>query len=355
MPTMKDVAAYAKVSVATVSSALSGASYVSPDLKKRVEQAVEALGYEPNTVASGLKKGTTTLIGLIVPDITNPFFTELVHAVQKRARQLGYSVLLFDSERDVAQEASLLKLLRAHRAAGTILCPTGDESAYPDLWREVGAMHVVTADHTVAADRFDTVVLDNAAAARLATEHILKFGHRHIATIAGPQSLVPGRERLRGFVEALQAAGIEARPRWVTNGAFVQDASFEACRTLLAGKTRPTALFVANNQMAIGAMRAIAAAGLTCPEDISLVALDDFPWAAAFRPALTTVRQPVDAMAGAALAALIERIGGSQVAPRQFVYSPELVVRESCTAPRATPTPHERATDARRPPLAKRG
>src|SRR5689334_12008145 len=111
---MKDVARFANVSLATVSSALSGAAYVSPDLKQRVMEAVKALGYETNTIASGLKKGTSTLLGLIVPDITNPFFTEFVHSVQKRARQLGYSVLLCDSERDLNQEGSLLKLMRAH-------------------------------------------------------------------------------------------------------------------------------------------------------------------------------------------------------------------------------------------------
>jgi LacI family transcriptional regulator len=335
VPTMKDVARHAGVSLATVSSALSGAAYVSPDLKQRVMDAVQALGYEPNTVASGLKKGTTTLLGLIVPDITNPFFTEFVHSVQKRARHLGYSVLLCDSERNLEQEASLVKLMRAHRAAGTILCPTGGEESYSDLMRDISSMHVVTADHSVVGDRLDSVVLDNAAAARMATEHILQFGHEKVATIAGPKSMVPGRERLRGFVEAMRAAGIEPKAKWIKQGAFREEEAFLACRDLLSKKNPPTALFVANNHMAIGAMRAIAAAGLSCPQDISLVALDDFPWAAAFRPALTVVRQPVDAMAEAAMTALMKRIGGSKAEPRHQVFTPELVVRESCAAPRS--------------------
>ena len=335
MTTMKDVARVAKVSVATVSSALSGASYVSPELKDRVAAAVRDLGYAPNSIASGLKRGTTRFIGLIVPDITNPFFTEFIQSVQRGARQAGYSVLLCDSERDVERELSLLRLMRAHLAAGTILCPSGAEDEYASVPQAVGSMAVVTVDSTLPDERFDAVLLDNALAATLATRHIIGFGHKRIAMVAGPRSLLPARGRLDGFVATMREAGIGLDPSLVREGGFQEGGAFEACRDLLARPSRPSAIFVANNQMLIGVMRAIAAAGLSCPHDISIAAIDDFPWAVAFSPSLTTVRQPVGAMADAALDMLLARLTGQAPSPRRLVMRPDLVVRQSCAPPPA--------------------
>ena len=333
MTTMKDVARVANVSLATVSSTLSGATYVSPELKERVRAAVKQLGYAPNSVASGLKKGITSLLGLIVPDITNPFYTSLVHSVQRRARQSGYSVLLCDSEFDADRELSLLQLMRSYRAAGTILCPAGATEVYGSLEEDVGSMAVVTVDHIVPVQGFDSVVLDNRLAAHMATEHIIGFGHRRIGTVTGPQHLLPAQRRLDGFRDAMEDAGLELDPTLVREAGFREDEAVHACRALLALPRPPTALFVANNQMLIGVMRAIAAAGLSCPRDISIAAIDDFPWAVAFTPALTTVRQPVDEMAAAALEMLLDRISGPGAAAQRLVMAPELVVRDSCAAP----------------------
>jgi DNA-binding LacI/PurR family transcriptional regulator len=344
MATMKDVARLAEVSLATVSAVLSGAAYVSPDLTGRVQAAVKALGYAPNTIASSLKKGTTRLFGLVVPDITNPFFTELVHSVQKRARKLGYSVLLCDSERDVEQERSYLRMLRAHLAVGTILCASAPEEAYKELQGDVGVMPIVAVDHIVRPDDYDSVVLDNYEAARLATQHILDFGHRRIAFLTGPQHLVPGRERLRGFVEALRGANIDVIPELVRQGAFGQEEAFDAALDLLSLACPPSAIFVANNQMLVGAMRALAQKGWSCPGDVSIVGIDDFPWATAFSPALTTVRQPVDTMAEAALTMLVDRVKGETGAPRHRVFAPELIVRQSCGVPVKRPARKNRST-----------
>jgi LacI family transcriptional regulator len=333
MATMKDVARLADVSLATVSAVITGSTYVSPDLTSRVQAAVKALSYSPNTIASSLKKGTTKLFGLVVPDITNPFFTELVHSIQKRARTLGYSVLLCDSERDVEQERYYLKMLRAHLAVGTILCASAPDEAYADLKSDVGLMPIVSVDHIVKPDEYDSVVLDNVAAARMATQHILKFGHKRVAIIAGPQHLVPGRDRLRGFVEALRGAHLDVIPDYVCQGEFGEEGAFEAALELLGLPQPPSAILVTNNQMLVGTMRALAQAGLSVPGQVSVVAIDDFPWASAFSPALTTVRQPVDAMAEAALEMLVERVKGSTQAPRHRVFPPELIIRHSCEAP----------------------
>jgi len=218
--TMKDVARLSGVSLATVSAVLSGSSYVSPDLTQRVQRAVQTLGYAPNSVARSLKKGATKLIGLVVPDVTNPFFTGIVHAVQKRARTLGYSVVLCDSERDVEQERSYLKMLRAHLAVGTIFCPSGPEEAYKRLEDDIGIMPVVCVDHAARPGDYDSVVLDNVAAARLATQHVLGLGHRRVAIVAGPQHLMPGRDRLIGFEQTLHGAGLQVAPELVRQGSF---------------------------------------------------------------------------------------------------------------------------------------
>ncbi|MEM5434647.1 LacI family DNA-binding transcriptional regulator [Paraburkholderia diazotrophica] len=333
--TMKDVARLAQVSLATVSAVLSGSAYVSPELTGRVKKAVAALGYAPNTVASSLKKGATRIIGLVVPDVTNPFFTELVHSVQKRAREQGYAVLLCDSERDIEQERSYLKMLRAHLATGTIICAAGPDASYKDLPNDVGIMPIVTVDHIIRADDYDSVVLDNVAASRMIMQHIIGLGHTRVAIIAGQQHLVPGRDRLAGFVEALRGAGLDVVPEFVRHGAFNGNDAFDCAHALLALPERPSAIFATNNQMLIGVMRAISESGLSCPRDVSVAAIDDFPWAAAFSPALTTVRQPVDAMAEAAFNLLLERIDGTNAAPKHLVFAPELVIRQSCVAPPA--------------------
>ena len=333
MATMKDVAKAAGVSVATVSAARSGAAYVSPKLKAQVEAAIAALGYEPNANASSLKRGRTSLIGLIVPDITNPFFTEFVHHVQRGARQAGYPVLLGVSDEDPIREADTLRLMRAHQAAGTILCPAGatvDDSA---LTANAGRMKVVCVYSVSPETACDAVVLDNRKAAALAVSHILDLGHRAIATIAGPQQKFAGRERLDGFVDTLAERGFAADPAYIRYGNFRQDDAYEACLDLLAMPKRPTAIFVANNHMLIGVMQAVTAAGLNVPRDISIVGIDDFPWAAAFVPTLTTIRQPIEAMARSALSYLLDRIEGGDSSPRRRVLTPELVIRHSCAAP----------------------
>ncbi|NUY04246.1 LacI family DNA-binding transcriptional regulator [Paraburkholderia youngii] len=335
MATMKDVARLAEVSLATVSAVLSGSTYVSPDLTERVRVAVKALGYAPNTVASSLKKGSTKLLGLVVPDITNPFFTEFVHSIQKRAHVHGYSVLLFDSDRDLEQEHAYLRMLRAHLAVGTILCASAPEEAYDKIRSEIGIMPVVAVDHVVCPNEWDSVALDNVAAARLAVQHILEFGHRRVAIISGPQNLLPGRDRLRGFAQAIAAANLPVNPDYVRQGAFGEHDAYTAALELMDLAEPPSAIFVANNQMLIGTMRALAERRFACPADVSVTAIDDFPWANAFSPALTTVRQPVDAMAEAALNMLLERIRGDERSPRHMVFPPELVVRQSCSSPAA--------------------
>jgi LacI family transcriptional regulator len=329
--TIRDVAKRAGVSTATVSATLSGRAYVSAELRERVMQAVAALDYAPDPMARSLKGGVTRLLGLVIPDVTNPFYTELVHHLQDRARTEGHSVLLCVTDSDPEREHAALALLRSYRADGVILCPAAPADTYEAAtFLPVGA--TIFVDSAPKSLPFDTVSIDNEEAGRIAGQHILSLGHRRIAVIAGPEHLLTGSARLAGFSEALAAQGVPMAPALVQRGAFTQEGGFAACTTLLQLQPPPTALFVGNNTMLIGVMRAIASAGLLCPDDISVVAVDDFDWAIAFRPRLTTIRQPVPEIADAAYQLLQRRLSARDAPPEHRIFSAELMRRDSCIA-----------------------
>jgi DNA-binding LacI/PurR family transcriptional regulator len=335
MATMKDVARLAGVSTATVSATLSGANFVSSELRERVLVAIEELGYAPNAMASGLKRGSTRLIGLIVPDITNPFFTEIVHDVQRGASALGFTVLLGVSDDNAMRESELIRLMRSHQAAGTIVIPCGSEEDCRKLCSHAAAMPIVALDNAPPGLDCDTVVIDNRKAAELATTHILSFGHTEVGIVSGPAHRYVSRERVLGFEATIEAHGLSPRPELASRGEFHVDIARQAGLDLLHGSKPPTAIFVANNQMLIGVMQAVAEAGLSVPDDVSVASIDDFPWASAFMPALTTVRQPIGKMAEAALEFLTSRFSGEAAPPRRVMLEPELVVRKSCVGPSA--------------------
>lgn len=346
MATMKEVARLAGVSIATVSAALSGKHFVSAELKERIRAAVEELGYAPNAMASGLKRGATSLIGLIVPDITNPFFTEIVHGVQRRAAEAGYTVILGVSDDRAPREAELIRLMRSHQAAGTIVVPCGSESDCLRLEAHAAAMPIVAVDNAPLGLNIDTIVLDNRRAAELATAHILGLGHERIGIVTGPAHRFVARERVLGFEALLERSGIAVPEENMSRGEFHVETGRDAALSLLSRSPRPTAIFVANNQMLIGVMQAVAQMGLSVPRDVSIASIDDFPWAEAFVPALTTVRQPVDRMAEAALDCLMSRIAGDTHSPRRIVMQPELVIRQSCAHPHEARHPRAGAEPA---------
>ena len=335
MATMKDVARAAGVSVFTVSAALSGAAPVSPELRVRVEDAVRKLGYEPNSMARGLRRGTSSLIGLIVSDVTNPFFTELVDCIQTEARQQGYSVLLGISGHDFERERELLRLMRSHQAAGAILCPAGSRDDYADGELAGGRMKIVAIDNAFPELATDTVALDNRHASRLCVSHLLALGHRRIAMMAGMPHQHVAQERLAGYRDALAAQGIAYDAGLVDFGNFKLEDAYHACHRMLATELQPSALFVANNLMLIGVMRALGDMDIKVPQRMSVCSIDDFPWASAFQPALTVVRQPIADMASAAFRCLADRLGGATAKPRHLIFPPQLLVRQSCARSRS--------------------
>jgi LacI family transcriptional regulator len=331
MPTIRDVAKRAGVSTATVSATLNGTAFVSLPLQQRVQAAVRELGYAPDAIARSLKQGRTHLIGLVVADITNPFFNELTQVIEAAAQAEGYSVLLCDTNQDFEKEQKYIRLMRTYRVEGLILIPTGRPADYGPMATQALEMPVVLVDRTLPALPFDSVTLNNRRAAILATNHILEFGHTRVGAINGPAVFSAARERAQGYRDALRRHGVAYDERFVRDGQFREAEAFDACADLLGQGERPTALFVANNHMLIGVMRAIAEAGLQCPRDVSIVSIDDFRWANAFTPRLTTVSQPVAKFGGTAVRLLLERLSGVvPPGPVREVMEPALIVRDSC-------------------------
>jgi LacI family transcriptional regulator len=342
---MTDVARLARTSVATVSAIVNGSARVSPELAARVREAIAAVGYRPDGIARSLKKGSTQTIGLLVTDITNPFFTAVVHSVEDAAQARGYSVILCNSDENFAEERTYLDLLLTRRVDGLILVPTGKAADYAGFGSASRAP-VVFIDRAIPGVPVDTVTVDNLRASQAAVEYLLRLGHRRIGIVTGLPHLSTSAERLKGYRRALRKGGIALDPELVRQGDFRQEGAFAAAQSLLALRQRPTAIFASNNLMAIGTMLAVRAAGLGCPEDVSLACFDDFEWAGVFHPRLTVLRQPTAEIGQKAIELLLARLGAGKngAAPHHVALKAELVVRDSCTPPRSARRVERRAS-----------
>ncbi len=309
-PTMVQVAELAGVSIFTVSAVINGTSPVSDALRARVEAAIEQSGYRPSALARSLRTGRTQTVGLSIGDITNPFYTDVVARVQRDLQAAGYAVMLCCNERDVTLQDEQIGLMRARQVDGLIVSPAGEEARLRRALEAVGAP-VVLIDRVLPGLDCDAVVLDNRAAMAAAVGHLVALGHSRIGLVAGLPESFTGRERLAGYREALARAGIVEDPALVELGNFRSADSMAAAERLMALAEPPTALVAVNNLSAIGTMKGLSGLGLSCPADVSLVAIDDFPWADVFEPKLTAVAQPVEAFGAEAARMLLERMRGA--------------------------------------------
>lgn len=329
---MLDVARTAQVSVATVSALINGTTRVSPALTQRIEAAISAIGYERNAIARSLKLGATNTIGLMVSDIRNPFFTDIVATIQYALNRVGYAVMVCSSDENTELQDMQIKLLLDRAVDGLIIAPAGEDVMLKDFLASVRRPMVIV-DRTCEGLDVDTVTLDNRKAVLDATSYLIGLGHRRIGYIAGPLITSTGRDRLAGYRDALAAAAVPYVDELVQDGDSREAGGYRAAMQLLTQRDRPSAIFSANNLMTIGAMRAIRDAGLSCPDDISVACFDDFPWADVFRPHLTTIAQPVQAIGEYAANLLLDRLSGkADEAPRRLVIQGRLIVRESCRA-----------------------
>jgi len=331
--TLLDVARIAGVSTATVSRALERPQTVAETTRARVMEAVAACGYSPNVVARSLRKQETRLITILLSDVTNPFFNEIVRGIEQVARENGYSVLLADSENDPGQENAYGRLLATKRTDGMILLngrmPAGLQLP---VEKSVDAPIVVACEYLPNVD-MPTVQIDNIAAAKQATAHLVGLGHRRIGFITGPVWNVLSRDRLYGYRDAILEGGLEFDQALVVNGDFSIQSGIAATKSLLALPAPPTAIFASNDEMAFGAIRAVRDAGLRVPADISVVGFDDIRFAAFVDPPLTTIRQPGQEIGRWAMANLVKILGGEQVTDRRLLLPTEFIVRGSTAAP----------------------
>lgn len=327
--TIKDVAAKAGVSTATVSRLLAGKQAASSEVKSRVLRVVKELGYEPNHSARNLRTRERKVIGIVIPDLENPFFTGITRGVEEVLRSAGYSLLIAHSDDSPEREEREIRVLRAEGATGLLLIPSRTDAAYYSAF-DWGDLPVVAIDRVPMGWMVDSVKTANAEGARLATEHLLQLGHSRIAILNGPAHYDVAQERMAGFRQALAARGLPVQAEWIVQGDFRQDSGFLATKSLLQSSQRPRALFVTNHMMALGALMAIHELGLRIPADVAIASFDDMPWGAALNPPLTAVAQPTLDLGRTAATLLLERRQDPLRAVRQVILQPSLVVRASC-------------------------
>lgn len=324
MSNIRRVAELAGVSVATVSRTLKNPDVVAPATRERVQAAVAAANYRPNGMAVQFRSRRTGNLVVLVPLIANSFFARVIAGIQQAAQAAGYRVLLCDTAGDEIREREYAELVYARQADGVIQLRAFDPFA-----GQGDIPPVVNACEVLAEHPWPKVRLDNRAAARCLTEHLLALGHRRIALIKGPEDSPLTLERLAGYQEALTQAGIALDPGLLHEGDFTLAAGAAAARALLALPERPTALFCCSDEMAIGALQILRRSGLRVPEDISLAGFDDIAFAAYTEPPLTTIAQPAEAFGQRAVAMLLEVLNGGTPAAREVVLPFELKVRGS--------------------------
>jgi len=332
-PTIKDVAKAAKVSTATVSRALKQPELLANATRERVLEAVRQVNYTPNLMARNLRRQETKSIFLVVRDMRNPFYLEVFSGVEEEARALGYTVLMGNTEDSIERAHFYFDLVRARHADGLILMTGKLPDILDDLARDQLPPLVVALEYFTDF-HLPTVRIDNEAAAADAVRHLIALGHTRIAHISGPIPEIMSTGRHDGYVMALTESGQKADPAMTVRGDFTMASGHSGCRRLMARDNPPTAIFCANDEMAMGAINELRELGYSVPHDISVIGFDDIVFAGAFYPPLTTVRQPRHDIGKTAMRLLNGALIGAPNANEEVIMPTELVVRGSTAPPK---------------------
>ena len=333
MATMKDVAERAEVSVTTVSHVLNQTRFVSDPVRQRVLSAMDELGYHPNGLARGLRKREASLLGLVVPDATNPYFAEIARAVEDACSEEGYSLIVSSSGGCPYRQRRAVEALAANRVGGLALVNVGMSEREAAIFEGLD-IPLVMLDREIPNFPVDSIQIDNRLGGYQAARHLTELGHRRIACISGPSQVTPSGDRILGYRRALAEAGIPWDPELLRVGDFTPQTGFAHARDLLALPDPPTALFACNDLMAFGVIGAAQEAGLAVPRDLSVVGFDDIYLAAYYNPPLTSVAQPRGEMGATAVRLLLERMRDRSLPRRRpLLMNTTLVVRRS-TGPR---------------------
>jgi LacI family transcriptional regulator len=324
-----DVARESGVSVFTVSAVVNNKSHVGKSLREKVEAAIRKLNYRPNLVARSLAKQKTHTIGMIVPDIGNPFFPSVVRGAEDAAQKHGYNLLLCNSDDSLEKEEKAIELLLSKRVDGILLTKAA-EDFHPSIQQMIKEVNIpfVLVMRTYPKLTKDAVVSDDYRGAYEAVSHLARAGRKRIGLISGPLKVSNAKERWQGFHDALKAEGLPYEEDLVIEGDYRLESGYRAGHSLFS--RRPDGIYVANHLMTIGLLKAAEEMGLRCPEDFGLVSFDDYPWLGIFRPRLTTVELPKHQLGSEAAELLIRRIAGDTSKPVLKKLQPELRIRESC-------------------------
>lgn len=330
MPTISDVAKRAGVANITVSRVLNGAENVNPVTRRRVEQAIQELGYLPNLAARSLRSGQTRTLALLVPDIGNPFWPSVARGIEDAAQSGGYSIFLCNTDENPTKQRDYLFAVLQQRVDGVILAPCDPDAASLAPLREQGTPTVII-DRRVDGWNVDTVYADSVSGARALIQHLLNLGHKRIAALTGPAGVSTAEDRLLGYRLALHEAGIAAEPRLLRYGEYRTTSGYQMAKDVLAAGLAPTAFFAANQAIALGVLDALTERGLDVPRDVALVSFDDLPDVDHLFPFLTVVAQSAYDMGLNAAQLLLSRMSaGVALQPRHVVLPTRLILRYSC-------------------------
>lgn len=336
-PTQKELAKLAGVSSGTVSNVISGSTKVNEQSRQKVLEAIRILNYQPNLIARSLRTNRTRTLGIVVPDLTIPFFPKVIRGAESAARERGYFLIVLDSEGSALREVEMIALLRAQRVEGILLVTAGGQELSSErLVSLTSSSPVVCLDRLPVGLDVDSVCVDDCGAAEMAISHLMGMGHTEIAAITGPLTLLNEQERLRGYRQALQKGGIPVQRSLIWSGSFEQEQVARMCQNgLLRPAGKPSALFATNGVTGLAALRSLYAVGLSTPKDFSFVTFDELIAEEFFRPGITSVVQPTFDMGYRAIEVLLKRIEeGDTEGQREKVRLPAtLTVRESSNTP----------------------
>ncbi|NLZ51844.1 MAG: LacI family transcriptional regulator [Thermoanaerobacteraceae bacterium] len=329
--TIYDVAKKAGVSIATVSRVLNNSRLVSEKTQQKVKRVIEELNYTPNIIASALTKKSTLTIGLLIPDISNPFYSELSRGVEDASNDFNFNTVICNTDYCLRKEAAYINLLRQKSVDGFIITTAhyNDENAI-NLAKD--NIPLVLLDRNIEkSDEYDIDVVhsDNVAGGYLAPNHLIQLGHKSIACFLGPPQIEVNLEREKGYIKAMKEANLKISPKLVVYGDFKLDFGYKKTINLLNGNIKPTAFFAANDLIALGIIRALKSVGLSVPSDISVVGYDNTILAELTDPPLTTINQPIREMGYHATELLIKKLKGERSTSEKIIFNTELIIRKS--------------------------
>lgn len=331
--TIRDVAKEAGVSPSTVSRVLTKSAYVAEDKEQRVLDAIKKLNFKPNVVARSLRLKNSRIVGLLIPDITNPFFPEVAKGVEDAANKNGYNIMLCNTENDIKKEKNYVEVLKGRQVDGLIIARASDEISHLKEAIKAG-IPISFIDRAVEFADGDQIVSNNRLGTKLAVEKLVKLGHKKIGLLAGPKHLRVADDRYKGFIDGMKTYNLEVYDNWIFHQMFSVVGGFKAALNVLGQKECPTAVVASSDVLAIGFIDCLLEHGYKIPEYISVIGFDDISFTKYLRPKLTTIRQEKYEMGSKAFNLLHQRINNDNLPAQSIVLDVELIDRETVSVPR---------------------